>query len=160
MADEIKIERPTRVCFRSGRPLVVGEKIRTALVETDAGFQRQDYAWDAWSGRPDNCLADWTTTLPDARAKPRVSVSDETMLDCFERLATSSEPGQRNLRYVLGLWLMRRKKLTFQEVQLDARGESMIFRSRDGRTHAVLDPGLNERQMHEADAELRKLLEG
>jgi len=81
------------------------------------------------------------------------------MLEFFERLERADTAKKRTLRFVLALYLMRRKELKLTGVERGPQGEFLVLRRRsDGRETRVLNPGLSEQQLQETSAHLSQLL--
>jgi hypothetical protein len=151
-------------CHATGRELRPGEWYVSALVETPAGLERRDYAPEAWSA-PDGLIGFWKGRLPDAprrddRPKP---LSTETIRLLFDQQREAAERGDeqaRQLRFVLALWLIRRKALKLQGVERDEADEFLVVRPSRGKDLIrVLDPRLSEERLRDVEERLRLLLE-
>jgi hypothetical protein len=107
------IQRCSRRCQATGRELAEGEDCFSVLVTDGAQLVRQDYAREAWSGPPDRTLAWWRFRVPTRDAsRPRLAPSD-VLLSLLEQL--EHEPDREELRYVLALWLVRRRVLRIEQ---------------------------------------------
>jgi hypothetical protein len=148
------------LCAVSGRPIQPGEKFHAALRETPTGFERLDVSADAWNDFPKNdLLASWQTTMPAAQAKKKVFVDDEVLLELFERLSDAVEPAKVNFRFVLGLILMRKRLLVYENTRIEADKEFWTVRRR-GREEKLdlLNPRLDEQQITEVSQQLSQIL--
>lgn len=110
------ISRPTGVCASTGRPLVAGERFVAALIGRGEELTRADVSLDAWKGgsRPAGVFASWTTTFqPGADAK-RTRLSDEEAAELFEQLSATDGAAQEAFRFILALFLVRRKLYVYE----------------------------------------------
>jgi hypothetical protein len=155
---EYEIQPITRQCSVTGRPLEVGERFYTALLDEGDHFIRKDFSLEAWQGPPLGAFGFWTGRVPppeDAR-KPRFD--DELLEECFHRLEGQSEAGKVNFRYVVALLLIRRKRLKLEQTAMIEGEERMCVRSRDGEKHQVINPRLTDEAMAQVQDEVFKVL--
>ncbi|MAC18351.1 MAG: hypothetical protein CMJ23_01505 [Phycisphaerae bacterium] len=160
------IGRTTGRCAATDRELVPGEPCFTALVrpivdpEAPAGrgdrpmVDRLDYDPEAWEGvRSSGALEErllcwWRTEVPEAGGRRNLFVDDETLVDLFARLEEESDPGRQAFRFVLGLILLRRRRLRM--IGRDREGDDDIWRFKrvgggeDAPIWSVTDPRLAE----------------
>lgn len=155
-----QLGRPAGLCAVTGRQIQPGEKFHAALKETPAGFERIEVCCEAWSDFPkENLLASWQTTMPTGEVKKKVFLDDEVLLDLFERLTDASEPAKVNFRFVLGLILMRKRLLVYEETRLDAGQEYWSVRRRGQEKRIdMLNPKLDEQQITEVSQQLSQIL--
>jgi hypothetical protein len=97
--------------------------------------------------------------MPVAEAKKKIFVDDEVLLELFERLADVTEPAKLNFRFVLGLILMRKRLLIYENTRLDGEKEfwTVRRRGRDGNLD-LLNPRLGEEQITEVSQQLSQVL--
>jgi hypothetical protein len=145
----------------SGRPLVPGDKFMAAVRETPAGMERIDVAPECWD-RVDKVglLASWQTVMPKAEEKKRVFVDDEVLGTLFERLADATEPAKVNFRFVLGLILMRKRLVIYDQTRHEAGGRDVWVVRMRGRqdTLELVDPKLTAEQTLEVSQQLGQVL--
>lgn len=108
MIGEYKINRTTRRCHVSDRPLQPGETYYSVVTEHDEEFKRVDIAADAWTGPPENCVGYWKNRVPRPEEKKRELAPPEVLI---EILRSMTEPHQTKMRYLLALMLMRKRHL-------------------------------------------------
>jgi hypothetical protein len=127
---DLSIQRPTRRCAKTDRPLAAGEGFYSALVRHGGRLTRVDVAAEAWSGPPPDAIAWWRCVAAEVAAEARpVLASSDVLLDVMERL--ESEAGEDSLRYLLGLHLVRRRVLRFAEGGRDADEVVLACRRRN-----------------------------
>ncbi len=163
------IGRTTGRCAESDAELEVGAPCVAALVRPLAGDERPDRpvlerldfdpaVWESANpaqGLGDRLLCWWRTQVPDPSSKRQMFVDDETLVDLFERLAAESEqdPARQAFRFVLGLILLRRRKIRMVDRRREGDDEVWVMKRVGGGDDAplwpVVDPRLSE---EDADA--------
>jgi hypothetical protein len=145
---EYQIQPNTRRCAASGRELKPGERYYSVLLDEGGAFVRKDYAAEAWSGPPEDAFSFWAGRVPADGGRKRPPIDDDLLLDCFQRLEGRADSAGENFRYVLGLLLMRRKRLRFDEARNEDGREWLILRcARTGARYEVADPRLTDEEM-------------
>jgi hypothetical protein len=150
---------PTKRCARTQRPLQPGERYMAALFQRDGELIREDVSLEAWNAPPQEAFAWWQTRVPaDEPARPAV-IDDGLVYDCFTRLDGEMEPQKANFRYVLALWLMRKRRLKFEELRREDGCDWLLLReSKAKRVHKVLDPHLTEEAIAQVQEEVETML--
>lgn len=163
------IGRSTGRCAESDAELGVGSPCVAALVRPLVGddrpdrpvLERLDFDPAVWeSADPARSLGDrvlcwWRTEVPDPSSKRQMFVDDETLVDLFERLAAESEqdPARQAFRFVLGLILLRRRKLRMVDRLRKGDDEVWVLKRVGGGDDATLWPVVDPRLSDEdADA--------
>ena len=154
------VPRPAGHCAVTARKIEPGEKFFAAIRETPAGIERVDVspeAWDAFDRA--GLLAYWQTVMPAHEQKKKVFVDDEVLCTLFERLADATEPAKVNFRFVLGLILMRKRLVLYDQTRHEAGRDVWVVRMR-GRTDTLelVDPKLNAEQTMEVSQQLGQIL--
>jgi hypothetical protein len=145
---EYQIQPSTRRCCATGREMQPGERCFSVLLDEGGKLVRKDYSPEAWQGPPAGAFSFWAGRVPLPQGRRRPAFDDELLLDCFGRLEDQTEPGRINLRYVLALLLMRRRRFVFEEARPAGNGEVLTVRcTRTGARHRVVNPGLTEEEM-------------
>lgn len=166
-AVDYPVGRPHGACFVSGRAIGPDEPYVAALRETPDGFERLEFTTSAWADWPaeqkSSLLAFWRTTMPSGdRQKRRLLVDDEIFAELFRRLSEVAEPEKLAFRFMLGLILMRKKKLVFEGSQRDVAGRDVWrvrFRKEDDVVE-MIDPKLSEQQLEEVGRQVGQILHG
>jgi hypothetical protein len=154
-----QIHGPGRTCVASGRELKPGEKVFSVLRDEGGQFVRTDYAADAWPGPPAGAVAWWAGRVPEAGRPTKPTINDDLLVDCFEHLAGTTDPGRQRFRYVLALLLMRRKRFRFDDARKRDDTETLVVRdARSGRKHELIDPQLTEPEMDAVRDEVFRVL--
>ena len=156
------VARPHGKCAITGNEIVPGDKFMAMLKETPTGLERIDVSIDAWKDAPkDDALAFWQSVMPrPEQVKKKLFVDDEVLCTLFERLADASEPVKINFRFVLGLILMRKRLIVYEDGRHDADGRDMWVVRMKGRDERLdlIDPKLDEQQVTEVSQQLGEIL--
>jgi hypothetical protein len=156
---QYEIHGPARVCAATGRELRAGAKVFSVLRDEAGQFVRKDYAADAWPGPPIGAIAWWAGRIPEAGRPAKPTINDDLLVDCFEHLADTSEPGRLRFRYVVALLLMRRKRFRFEDARKQGDRETLVVRdSKSGRRHETIDPQMTEPEMDAVRDEVFRVL--
>jgi hypothetical protein len=155
---DFDVDRCTRHCAVTGRPLTEGEEFYSALVRSAGSVARQDYSLEAWHGAPDGAIGWWKSKMPQRDSKRAQMAPSEVLLEFFESLADS--PEAEDMRYVMALWMLRRRILRMEETQRDTAGREVLvlYCPRTETTHRVASLAPSDERVAEIQAELGKLL--
>lgn len=156
---DYQIQPNTRRCSVTGRDLQPGETFFTALLEEGDHFLRKDFSGEAWRGPPQGTFSFWTGKVPQAQDSFKPRFDDDLLEECFHRLDGQTEPGRVNFRYVVGLLLMRRKRLKFERVIKEGNDERIcVICTRTGEKFQVTNPRLTDEEMAQVQEEVFKVL--
>jgi hypothetical protein len=156
---DYQISPNTRKCTTTGREMRPGEVFFSVLLDESGKFVRKDYAADAWNGPPTGAFSFWRGKVPSSQAPRRPPIDDEVLFDCFVRLEGESEPSRIAFRYVLGLLLVRRKRLKMEQTRQEGGREVLILRcSRSGGRYEVANPGLGDDEMESVQEDVFQAL--
>lgn len=161
MSAEYEFSRATGRCAVSGRVLGEGEAYFAALFEGPEGFERRDYAVEAWTGPPEGCFCYWRGSMPVREAKKAPAINHELLMQLFVQLEDAESEMKQHLRFVLALLLMRKRLLKFEEAMTEEGRECWQMRAPgDGGVHRVINPRLTEEQIDRLSAQLTAILTG
>lgn len=159
LAPPYRIQESTRRCARTGRELQPGEVCYSVLYERDGELVREDYAAEAWQGPPAGAFCFWRGRVPPREGPRRIQYNDDALWDCFLQLRDHTEPHHLQMRYVLALLLLRRRRLRLETV--DWRDGIEILRLRCPRSrqdYEVINPGLSESELEQVQQQIHQLL--
>lgn len=179
--------RATGVCAATGAPLEPGSPCVIALAEVatpdeaNAGtpngmfLRRLEYSVPAWEAmdaegrRPDGLFCFWRTTWTGGQHR-KMFVDDETLLDLFHRLDADERPQRQAFRFVLMLFLVRKKLLRVAGTRREAeQGDQpprevwlVTVRGTDPAAPpvAVVNPRLKEDDIREIADQLSEIMQG
>src|SRR4029079_16041088 len=96
------------------------------LRETPTGFERLDVCLNCWANfERGDLVGFWRNTMPLAEQKKKLFVDDEVLCQLFERLCDTTEPAKLNFRFVLGLILMRKRLIVYDNSHNDDTGREI-----------------------------------
>ncbi|HPD13848.1 MAG TPA: hypothetical protein PLE19_02810 [Planctomycetota bacterium] len=158
---EWNVAKPQRVC-PCGRELAENETYYAALYEQGDDFVRKDYCLPCWekAQAEGGIFSFWKTTVPVKEQKRRLFADDEVLLDFFFRLEHAQEEQKRQFFYLLGLILMRKKLLKFDDLERADGQEFLLLRyAREDRVVRVPNPRLTEEQIEALKGQLSEILD-
>jgi hypothetical protein len=131
-------------------------------------MERLDFSlasWDAaWSDPQfkDRVLCWWKASVPHPDQTSRRFVDDSVLLDLFERLESDADEQRQAFRFVLGLILLRRRKLRMVDREKVEGVTYWIFKRVGGGDDAPLyravDPELDESDADEIAEQLSEIV--
>jgi hypothetical protein len=157
---QYSIARAEGKCHICGRPIASGEKLLAALRETPVAMERLDICSNCRSNfETTGLLGFWQTTMQPLSAKKKLFVDDDVLCDLFARLVDTQEPAKLNFRFVLGLILMRKRRLVYESTRHEAETEiwTVRFKGKE-ETMDLVNPRLGEQQVAEVSAQLGEIL--
>ena len=161
MIQKWDIQRAAGQCAGCGRQLEPGEEFYAALIDLKTSFERLDYSLEYWNEHKPEVFSFWKTTIPAANEKKNLFVDDSVLFNFFERLENEAETLKINFRFVLGLILMRKRILKYEQTRRDGEQEIWkVRRSGSKETHEVINPQLSEEEIEQVSAELGSILRG
>jgi hypothetical protein len=158
VAEDWHIGKSAGVCCRCSNELPENRLFFSCLTDSGAEFQRQDLCVDCWEDRtPENLFCFWRTRRPAEQKKQVVDTG--LMMEFFDRLERADTDEKKVFRFVLALYLMRRKELKLLEIGRGRDAETLVFSRRSsGDKVEVTNPGLSEDQIQETAGQLSELL--
>jgi hypothetical protein len=159
MRDAWTIEKRSDACSACRAEIAPGARFHSALHDGEQGLRRRDYCTVCWrSVDPDTAFCHWRSRRPSGTDRKRV-VDTSLMLEFFDRLANPDSERKKIFRFVLALYLMRRKEFKLLGMGRSGESEVMKFARRTaGDEVAVENPDLTEEQIDHASEQLTQLL--
>ena len=157
---EWKINKSSKGCVDCSKEFCEEEEYYSALYDEGNIFTRRDFCISCWSkGKGGEHFSFWKTKVPRKDKPAQRFVNIEVFLDMFVRLEGNNEPRQRNLRYVLALYLIRKKifKLKSWEKR-DGEEFIKVYYPKEDREYSVLNPNLTEEEIEAITLEMSQLL--
>ncbi len=166
-----EIIRTQDICAHTGQELAVGDEHIAALIERpgEESLVRSLYSIQAWEQgarpqSPDRLFGFWKRIIPEKEDRVQPLVNDDEMMDLFEQLDEATESKQIAFRYLLGLILMRKKRLLFEgstPASEDAPPELALrqrIKGGGGPVFRVIDPQLDDQAITDATEELGRVM--
>jgi len=168
MAKDYNIRKTSGQCSTCDKQLAPGTEFTATVSEGPDELIRNDYCDACSESLPEATsaavLCKWRTAVPHPEEKKKLLVSNDLLVNLFERLSETQDPAKINFRHVLALVLMRKKLLIYDRMTTDDEGReiwSMHLRASDPPDeHLVIDPKLTEDQITEVSENLGEIMEG
>jgi hypothetical protein len=159
MVMDYQLQNPTRRCSTTGRDLRPGDQYFGAVIDQGNRLARQDFAPEAWIGPPPSTIGHWAGRVPVDEVPRRATIDDEQLLGCYRRLEDAASAERFNLRYVLALLLIRRKRLRLANTKCDELGEVLVLVDPKTQTQSeVRNPRLSAADLSAVQREVFELL--
>lgn len=155
-----EVVRPHGKCVITGQAIEPGEKFMTALRDTATGLERVDVCLTAWPDFPHaDALAYWQVTMPHPDQKKKLLVDDAVLVDLFERLGSAFESHKIDFRFVLGLILIRKRLLVYEQSRTEGEQDIWIVRPR-GREDRLelINPKIDDTRITEVSRQMGEIL--
>jgi hypothetical protein len=155
---DYEVQRCTRHCAASGRPLAEGEEFYSVLIAEGAEVRRYDYAVETWQGAPPGVIGWWKSRIPEREAKKTQLAPGEVLFQLFAELEAATD--KQDMRYVLSLLLIRRRVLRLEDTESDEQGREVLvlYSPRDDTTHRALGVVPDPERANAIQQELDRLL--
>jgi len=169
--ESFHVEASRRTCRACDREFQPNDAYVSALkdVESDdahpSGMARLDFCEEHWAQEAAGdtpWIAFWRTRVPEPEEPKsrRVVIDDDRLLEVFFRLAGTEDPLKLDLRYVIGLMLIRKRRLKLEGTR--RRGGETVLRVRKSRSkelHDLLDRKLTDAALVSVSQEIGTLLD-
>ena len=126
-----KIAKRQSACSTCEREFAEGELHFSSLVLRTELVAREDTCVECWRARPPSGGVEsilWWRARQRADRRRGVALNLEALEALFVQLDGRSETALRELRYVLCLILMRKRRLKMERIYRDGNGEGMVVR--------------------------------
>lgn len=159
MFETWRISAGQGACSGCGEEFAAREPFFSALLDEGDEFLRRDFCPRCWQQRPEEeFFCHWKTRHPEPDRKQRLDT--DLMMQFFRRLEGAAEQRKRLFRFVLALYLLRRKELKLAEVERGGDEEALVFEQRSSEEQfRVENPGATEQQLEETAAGLSRLFD-
>ncbi len=157
---EWKINRSSRRCIICDKEFCEEEEYYSALFDERNVFIRKDFCDLCWNKeREASLFSFWKTKMPKKDKPTERFINIEILLGMFIRLEGNNEIYQKNLRYVLALYLIRKKIFKLKSLKRQ-NGEEIITLSypKEDREFTVFNPNLKENEIEAITSEMGQLL--
>ena len=154
------ISKSSPACTACNKAFAENQEIVSALYDEKEGFIRRDFCMTCAPAKNNgDVIGFWQTRIPPRDAPARPFVDNDIILDIFRRLDGHRDTTKRNFRYVLSLFLMRKKALKFLEFRREEEGHVLLLKDRVTDTvHTVVDPNLSEEEVQRVTEEIGQIL--
>lgn len=148
-----------RTCAASGKPLGPGERCVSALVEQNGRLVRMDFL-ETHYAEPPNTVGSWRFQIPEATPAQLRAAETDALWRYFEQLTEDANPGLEQIRYVLALSLLQRRRLKLDGTRSEGKRDLLIFLGAKGEgPYEVQDQQLSEDEMNTLRAEMTRQIQ-
>lgn len=148
----------SKQCCVTGQLLTPGSLCYSVLIEKNGRYERVDYSPEAWAGVPEGSLGVWRTRVPEPEVKAHPLQDLNQLFDIFASLVENANEPQKKMRYVLALWLVRKKRLIHDDTRETADGKLLVLNGTQGEgPFEILEEELTEFEMARLQAEIQSL---
>ncbi len=157
---EWKINKGSKGCISCSKEFCEEEDYYSALFDENNVFARKDFCTACWgAGNDGGLFSFWKTKVPKKGKPVQKFVNNEVFLDMFVRLEGKNEPNQRNLRYVLSLYLIRKKIFKLKSFARENAEEFLVLHyPKENKEFSVFNPNLKDEEIEAITAEMNQLL--
>ena len=159
MADAWSLVKGAASCEQCGSEFRRREAYFSAITDEGDSFARRDFCVPCWEqARQQTFFSFWKTCRRGDRRPARIDT--QVVLDFFHKLQEAGADDKRQLRFVLALYLARRRTLKFHSVRRENGRDVLVFRRpRHNDTYEVDDPQMSEEQINAATERLKELFQ-
>ncbi len=157
---EWKINKSSNGCIICNKEFSEEEEYYSSLYSENDFFIRKDFCTSCWDeGREGSFFSFWKTKVPKKDKPSQKLVDTDVLLDMFMRLDGDTGINQKNLRFVLALYLIRKKVMKLKSLTRENSEEFIIvYCSKVDREFHVFNPNLKEEEIEAITTELSQLL--
>ena len=149
------------VCSGCEHAFADGERHTSTLTVREDEILREDLCRACWEERdPEHELFWWRTRHVEGKKKG-LALDVEALMGLFLQLEGREEPNLRELRYVLCLLLMRKRRLKIERILRNRGGEAMLVRRpRHEEELEVFVFDFTPERIEQLSSRLRRVFEG
>ncbi|MGR3294037.1 MAG: hypothetical protein ACUZ9M_08510 [Candidatus Scalindua sp.] len=157
---EWSINKGSHTCFLCEKTFPEEEVYLSALYDENNEFLRRDFCVECWDKRDnENNFSYWKTKISKKPEKVEKYAKIDVFYDLFNKLENEKELSRVNFRYVLSLYLMRKKVLKLISSHKSNENEYLVLHNvKEDRDTEVLKPKLNEAEVLAVTDEIGKLV--
>lgn len=157
---EWEIKRSSNGCLLCNKGFAEDEEYYSALFDDNNTFIRKDFCIPCWNNGKENApFSFWKTKMPKKDKPIQTFVNTNILLDMFMKLEGNIESHQRNLRYVLALYLIRKKVFRIKSFKRQNEEEIITLSyPKEDREFDVFNPNLRKEEIEAITSEMSQLL--
>lgn len=157
---EWKINKSSNGCTICNKEFIEEEEYYSSLYNENDTFTRKDFCNSCWNGgKEEGFFSFWKTKVPKKDKPAQRFVNTEILLDMFMKLEGDIGTHQKNLRFVLALYLIRKKILKLRSLMRQNDEEYIIVHcSKIDREFYIFNPNLKEEEIEAITLEMSQLL--
>jgi hypothetical protein len=158
MEPAYQVQKSSGTCNACKKEFTDGQAYFSAVKQLagENSLLREDYCTKCWSRMENEKLFSfWKSYFQNDGKQEKVKT--DVVLEFFENLQGKELPEQKNLRFVLALFLTRRKTFELKGTRRKGEVDYLVFEKKSGDTILVEDPRLTEAQIRQATDSIKKI---
>ena len=154
------INKGSKVCVLCERTFAEEEVYLSALYDENNAFTRKDFCVECWDKKREGDLFSyWKTKVPKKPETVQRYANIDVFYDLFNKLENENDVSRVNFRYVLSLYLMRKKVLKLKTSHKSNGNEYLVLHNvKEGKDTEVLKPQLSKEEVLAVTDEIGKLV--
>jgi hypothetical protein len=156
------IQKSSRKCFVSDRPLQPGDRCVSAIMQKGGDLVRRDFAQENWPGPNSETVGWWRSVVPQKRSSGQSLAPNAVLINTLENMLET--PGKGAIAYLLALLLIRRRVLVddveSSEQSTETTSTLSLRVSQDERILLVPVEPVDAARSQEFQSQLMELLHG
>ncbi len=154
------INKGSRVCVLCEKTFAEEEVYLSALYDENNTFTRKDFCVECWEKKDDgDIFSYWKTKVPKKPETVQRYANIDVFYDLFNKLENENDVSRVNFRYVLSLYLMRKKVLKLKTSHKSNGNEYLVLHNvKEGKDTEVLKPQLSKEEVLAVTDEIGKLV--
>jgi len=154
------VNKGSKVCVLCERTFAEEEVYLSALYDENNAFTRKDFCMECWDKKWDgNIFSYWKTKVPKKPETVQRYANIDVFYDLFNKLENENDVSRVNFRYVLSLYLMRKKILKLKTSHKSNGNEYLVLHNvKEGKDTEVLKPKLSKEEVLAVTDEIGKLV--
>ena len=157
---EWSINKGSHACFLCEKKFPEEEVYLSALYDENNIFLRKDFCVECWDKEcNENIFSYWKTKISKKPEKVERFATIDVFCDLFNKLENEKDLSRVNFRYVLSLYLMRKKVLKLITTHKSNDNEYLVLHNvKEAVDTEVLKPRLSEEEVLAVTDEIGKLV--
>lgn len=154
------INKGSKVCVLCEKTFVEEEVYLSALYDENNAFTRRDFCVECWDKKGEgDFFSYWKTKVPKKPEAVQRYATIDVFYDLFNKLENENDVSRVNFRYVLSLYLMRKKVLKLKTSHKSNGNEYLVLHNvKEDRDTEVLKPQLSKEEVLAVTDEIGKLV--
>ncbi len=154
------VNKGSKACFLCERTFTEEEVYLSALYDESNTFIRKDFCVECWDKKDDgDIFSYWKTKIPKKLETVQRYANIDVFYDLFNKLENENDISRVNFRYVLSLYLMRKKILKLKTSHKSNGNEYLVLHNvKEAKDTEVLKPQLSKEEVLSVTDEIGKLV--
>ncbi len=154
------VNKGSKVCVLCERTFAEEEVYLSALYDENNVFTRKDFCVECWEKKDGgDIFSYWKTKVPKKPETVQRYATIDVFYDLFNKLEYENDVSRVNFRYVLSLYLMRKKVLKLKTSHKSNGNEYLVLHNvKEGKDTEVLKTQLSKEEVLAVTDEIGKLV--